>query len=179
MKNITKTLAMVGLSACVVIGGAISGCAATPTYYSVIKAKSYQTSECKNRDDMKFVAYFTDAGNETTKYTICADCGKVNGKETLTKVDNTWTNYGEGVVYTGTLPNGQKIMTVASIANDSVQECDSVYVYVPTDVVAGYKLYQVDKSGNKTTVATYTTSDNTGIVVNLSNGAAMLLMEAE
>ena len=89
-KRILKTLAMLGLSVCILVGGAVSGVAEEPA-----------RKECKeNEHEWKtFVEYRedcvpTDFTLEGKTFTLCPHCGKEGRKDPvqrLTKVKNTFS----------------------------------------------------------------------------------------
>ena len=111
-KRILKTLAMLGLSVCILVGGAVSSVAEEPA-----------RKECKeNEHEWKtFVEYRedcvpTDFTLEGKTFTLCPHCGKEGRKDPvqrLTKVKNTFSNFSNLEIYEGSLQDGPKIMTVA------------------------------------------------------------------
>ena len=111
-KRIMKTLAMLGLSVCILVGGAVSGVAEEPA-----------RKECKENEHKwkTFVEYRedcvpTDFTLDGKTFTLCPHCGKEGRKDPvqrLTKVKNTFSNFSNLEIYEGSLQDGPKIMTVA------------------------------------------------------------------
>ena len=77
----------------------------------------HQTSTCGDDDhsNAEILARFKNADGSTSFYTICAEGGEVNGSAALTKLTSASSNFYGTHVCTGTLDNGQRVMTVACI----------------------------------------------------------------
>ena len=86
MKNLMKSFAMFTLSACMLAGGVLSSFAAGAP---AIAIQSHQGSSCGGTGKAEIVAQFSNAGS----YTICAECGRVNGESGLTQVDQAVANF--------------------------------------------------------------------------------------
>ena len=173
-KRILKTLAMLGLSVCILVGGAVSGVAEEPA-----------RKECKeNEHEWKtFVEYRedcvpTDFTLDGKTFTLCPHCGKEGRKDPvqrLTKVKNTFSNFSNLEIYEGSLQDGPKIMTVAfyyqtcmnkvvctkcgkvksnTVVTDArVMDSDvTANIELPASAVQGYTLQQVHADGSKTPV---------------------------
>ena len=94
----------------------------------------------------EIVAQFSNAGS----YTICAECGRVNGESGLTQVDQAVANFAGVKVYQGEVA-GQRIMTAACLqSTGSVIKDLEVNVMLPRPSVEGYDLYQVNLDGTET-----------------------------
>ena len=173
-KRIMKTLAMLGLSVCILVGGAVSGVAEEPA-----------RKECKENEHKwkTFVEYRedcvpTDFTLEGKTFTLCPHCGKEGRKDPvqrLTKVKNTFSNFSNLEIYEGSLQDGPKIMTVAfyyqtcmnkvvctkcgkvksnTVVTDArVMDSDvTANIELPASAVQGYTLQQVHADGSKTPV---------------------------
>ena len=173
-KRILKTLAMLGLSVCILVGGAVSGVAEEPA-----------RKECKENEHKwkTFVEYRedcvpTDFTLEGKTFTLCPHCGKEGRKDPvqrLTKVKNTFSNFSNLEIYEGSLQDGPKIMTVAfyyqtcmnkvvctkcgkvksnTVVTDArVMDSDvTANIELPASAVQGYTLQQVHADGSKTPV---------------------------
>ncbi len=187
MKNTLKTIAMLNLSACVLIGGAISSFAAEPATAQVVEHKdcacSNHSSKCDVPEDVSgenttIVAQFKNTDGSTSNYTICSDCGKVNGKATLTKVNNAFANFSNLRVYTGTLDNGEKIMTVTCLGGQGAITDVSANVELPASVVEGYDLYLVNEDGTETKLDV-SIGRKAFVKVSMQDGAALIHMVAQ
>ena len=193
-----KTLAMLSLSACVITGCAISSFAAEPvtTVSSYVVTSSvissaavvpastsaavlgHQTSTCGDDDhtNAEILARFQNADGSTSYYTICAEGGEVNGEAALTRVDSASSNFYGTHVYTGTLDNGQRVMTVACISGSGAMTGRTADVHVPNSVIKGYDLYLVGSDGTETklNVSSRSNSNYSVVRVNMQDGAALL-----
>lgn len=183
MKKCMKTIAMFSLSACVLTAGAISSFAAAPTA-STVKILGHATSTCeeyrsnRDNDNAVIVAQFKDADDTAKNYTICAEGGEVNGKATLTKVNETFANFTGLQVYTGTLDNGEKIMTVACLGGSGAMTGVSANVELPRSAVEGYDLYLVNADGTETKLDV-SLGKKASMKVNMEDGAALIRMVAQ
>ena len=170
-KRIMKTLAMLGLSVCILVGGAVSGVAEEPA-----------RKECKENEHKwkTFVEYRedcvpTDFTLDGKTFTLCPHCGKEGRKDPvqrLTKVKNTFSNFSNLEIYEGSLQDGPKIMTVAfyyqtcmnkvvctkcgkvksnTVVTDArVMDSDvTANIELPASAVQGYTLQQVHAAGSK------------------------------
>ena len=119
-----KTFAMIGLSACMLAGGAISSFAAEPASGSRYTANilSHQINSCDDTARAEIVVQFTSEYGDAKVYTICSECGDVTsssgGSGSLSRVKDTTANFGGVKVYQGKLDNGERVMTVACINSD-------------------------------------------------------------
>ena len=154
MKTSTKTLAMLTLSACVITGSAVSSFAATPVTAGAA-VLGHQTSTCGDDDhsNAEILARFKNADGSTSFYTICAEGGEVNGSAALTELTSASSNFYGTRVYTGTLDNGQRVMTVACINGNGAMTGTTADVRVPNDAVKGYDLYLVGSDGTSRAAA--------------------------
>ncbi len=178
MKNTLKTIAMLNLSACVLIGGAISSFAAAPTS-TTAQVVSHKVSTCSaSNDNAAIVVQFKNADGTTSNYTICADCGKVNGKSTLTAVSGAFTNFADLNVYTGTLDNGEKIMTVTCLGGQGAMTNVTANVELPASVVEGYDLYLVNEDGTETKLDV-SIGRKAFVKVSMQDGAVLIHMVAQ
>ena len=160
MKTSTKTLAMLTLSACVITGSAVSSFAATPVTAGAA-VLGHQTSTCGDDDhsNAEILARFKNADGSTSFYTICAS-----------------SNFYGTRVYTGTLDNGQRVMTVACINGNGAMTGTTADVRVPNDAVKGYDLYLVGSDGTETklNVSSRSNSSCSVVRVNMQDGAALI-----
>ena len=169
MKTSMKTLAMLTLSACVITGSAVSSFAAAPVTAGVA-VLGHQTSTCGDDDhsNAEILARFKNADGSTSFYTICAEGGEVNGSAS--------SNFYGTRVYTGTLDNGQRVMTVACINGNGAMTGTTADVRVPNDAVKGYDLYLVGSDGTETKLNVSSSSNSSCSVVrvNMQDGAALI-----
>ncbi len=182
MRKMIKTAAMLSLSACVVAGGTISSFAAAPEA-GTLTVWGHATSTCEayssaDNDNAVILAQFRDADGTSRNYAICAECGEVNGKETLTKVENTFANFNGLQVYTGTLDNGEKVMTVTCLSGQGAMTDVSASVEMPASVVQGYDLYLVNADGTETKLDV-SVGRKAFVKVNMQDGAALIHMVAQ
>lgn len=181
-KRILKTLAMLGLSACILVGSAVSGFAAdAPDKKEECKEDKHEwTTVVEYRDDCVPTEFQTSAG----KIVLCPHCGKEGKKdpvECLSLVKNTFSNFSNLKIYSGTLENDQKVMTVAfyyptRIETDVCTKCDKVgakrtydarvmkfgvtaNIEMPAEVLNGYTMMLVQADGSETPVE-YLVSEN-------------------
>ncbi len=190
MKNSMKTLAMLSLSACVLVGGAVSSFAAEPSTAQVVTHKAcvcndYSSTKCSASnckadvtDNMGIVAQFQNADGTTKTYNICSGCGKVNGKSTLTKVSDAFANFSGLTVYKGTLDNGETVMTITCLGGAGAITDVSANVELPAEAVEGYDLYLVNEDGTETKLDV-SIGRKAYVKVNMQNGAALIHMVAQ
>ena len=178
MKNSVKTLAMLTLSACVVTGGAISSFAAAPVTSGSAAVIAHQTSTCGDDDhaNAEILARFKNADGSTSFYTICAEDGEVNGEAALTKLTSASSNFYGTQVYTGTLDNGERIMTATCISGNGAMTNISADVRIPNSDIKGYDLYLVGSDGTETklNVSSSSNSNYSVVRVNMQDGAALI-----
>ena len=183
MKKMMKTTAMLSLSACVMVGSAISSFAAAPES-GTLKVWGHTTSTCQeyrsnvNNANAVILAQFQGANGTNHNYAICAECGDVNGKAALTKVENAFANFSGLQVYTGTLDNGEKIMTVTCLSGQGAMTDVSANVELPVSAVQGYDLYLVNEDGTETKLDV-SMGRKAFVKVNMQDGAALIHMVAQ
>ena len=175
MKTTLKTIAMFTLSACVMTGGAVASFAAEPASISAA-VLAHQTSTCGDYDNAnaEILARFSNADGSTSFYDICAEGGEVNGTDTLTRLNNVSSNFSGTRVYTGTLDNGQRVMTVACLSGNGAMTGVSADVWVPKSAVEGYDLYLVHSDGTETKLDTDMRTSSAVIHVDMQDGAALI-----
>lgn len=181
MKTMMKTLAMLSLSACILVGGAVSSFAAGTSHYTA-NILSHQTNDCEGTQWAEIVVRFSSPYGATQTYTICAECGDVNGVGTLSKVSNATANFGGLKIYQGTLDNGERIMTVSCLTSEYASLRDvTADVMLPSSSIEGYDLYLVNADGTETKLDVSTSSSWSGddwahIDVYMDGGAALIRM---
>ena len=117
-----KMLAMLGLSACILVGGAVSGFAAEPSSGSQTEYEhqwKYETELKNTCIDTSFQHKNADGTMEAI--TLCPVCGTEaktsvwsNEKDIhLAKVSGAFANFSGLTIYTGTLRDGMDVLTVA------------------------------------------------------------------
>ena len=96
MKTMMKQIAMLTLSACMLVGGAVSSFAATgaSSHYTV-SILGHQTNDCEGTAKGEIVARFSSPYGDVQDYVICGECGDVNGKSCLSEVDDATANLSE------------------------------------------------------------------------------------
>ena len=101
---------------------------------------------------------------------------EVNGSAALTELTSASSNFYGTHVYTGTLDNGQRIMTVACINGNGAMTGTTADVRVPNDAVKGYDLYLVGSDGTETKldVSSRSNSNYSVVRVNMQDGAALI-----
>ena len=173
MKKLMKSFAMFTLSACLLMGGVLSSFAAGAP---AIAIQSHKGSSCGGTGNAEIVAQFTDAKGKAESYTLCAECGKVNGKSGLTKVDNAVANFSGTKVYQGEVA-GQRVMTVACLgsAGSAIKDLE-VNVMMPRYAVEGYDLYQVHLDGSETKLEIGGDARWAYVDVFMAEGAALVRM---
>lgn len=176
---------MIALSACMIAGTAFSACAAPvengTTGSAVILA--HLTSSCKvdpkeqSNPNAQIVVKFTDANGESRNYTICAECGEVNGMDgILTAVKDTVANFDSPYVYTGTLDNGETVMTVTCLSGDGAMTGIRANVWLPKETVKGYDLYLVNADGTESRVNMTDKGSRVILDVDMKDGASLIRM---
>ena len=114
MKNrVLKALAAFGLSVCVLAGSSVVGMAEETPGKTECKEHTWKTTteyktECV---ETTFQHKLPDGTTETL--TLCPKCGKVKNNTQLTKVNGVFSNFSNLTVHTGTLKNGEQVMTAA------------------------------------------------------------------
>lgn len=178
MMNPAKTVATLTLSACVLTGGAVSSFAALPAGAVSAAVLGHQTSTCGDNDNTngEIIARFVNADGSARTYTICAEGGEVNGKDTLTKLSSTSANFSGLNVYTGVLDNGERVMTVACLSGGKAMDNVSATVWVPKSAVEGYDLYLVNSDGTETKLDVSLHASSAVFNVNMKDGASLIHM---
>lgn len=178
MLNPAKTVATLTLSACILTGGAASSFAVVPAGTVSAAVLGHQTSTCGDNDNSngEIIARFVNADGSTSTYTICAEGGEVNGKNTLTKLSNTSANFSGLNVYTGKLDNGEHVMTIACFSAGKAMDNVSSTVWVPKAAVEGYDLYLVNSDGTETKLDVSLHSSSAVFNVNMKDGASLIHM---
>ena len=151
MKTMMKRIAMLTLSACMLVGGAVSSFAATgaSSHYTV-SILGHQTNDCEGTANGEIVARFSSPYGDVQDYVICGECGDVNGKSCLSEVDDATANFSELCVYQGKLDNGERIMTVACLSSGvNAMSGVTANVMMPWDAIEGYDLYLVNADGTE------------------------------
>ena len=181
MKATLKTIAMLSLSACIMIGGTCTSFAAAADsgYTAAVQGHStHNTIDCNNYQYGEIIAQFTDASGASKSYTICADCGMVNGVSTLSRVSDAIANVSGVDVYRGKLDNSQMIMTVACFSSNRAAE-GTVNVMMPKSVVENYDLYVVNPDGSESAVSVSYTDDWAHLEVKMQDGPALIRMYSQ
>ena len=129
-----------------------------------------------DHSNAEILARFKNADGSTSFYTICAEGGEVNGSTALTELTSASSNFYGTRVYTGTLDNGQRVMTVACINGNGAMTGTTADVRVPNDAVKGYDLYLVGSDGTETKLNVSSSSNSSCSVVrvNMQDGAALI-----
>ncbi len=114
MKNrILKALASFGLSVCVLAGSSVVSMAEETPGKTECKEHTWKTTteyktECV---ETTFQHKLPDGTTETL--TLCPECGKIKNNTQLTKVNGVFSNFSNLTIHTGTLKNGEQVMTAA------------------------------------------------------------------
>lgn len=186
MRKNFKMAAMIALSVCMVAGTAFSACAApveneTRNGNAVILA--HKTSSCKvdpskkSNPNAQIVVQFTDENGESKSYTICAECGDVDGVSgILTAVRTPVANFESPYVYTGTLDNGETVMTVTCLSGNGAMTGVRANVWIPKETVEGYDLYLVNADGTETKVGITDKGSRVVLDVDMKDGASLIRM---
>lgn len=172
MNRTAKAVAMLSLSACVLVGGAVSSFAAEPTATATVTGRT-TSSCCDGGDKDKILAQFQNKDGTVSSYSICAEGGEVNGVEALEEVKYTFSNFSGTTVYEGTLDNGEKVMTVT---------CGSQYgatIDIDKEAVEGYDLYVVNSDGTETKLEVGIGARRASFKVDMSEGAVLIHMVAQ
>ena len=200
-KRILKTLTMLGLSVCILVGGAVSGFAADAKEDKCPKSEDGKHT-WEHVVEYKQDCVFTDfrVGNETV--TLCPHCGREgekNSVQSLTKVKNTFSNFSNLEIYTGTLKNGQKAMTVAFYYPTAIEkrvctQCNkeevlsttkarvmaadvTANIQLPADAVKGYTLMKVNADGSQSPVeVSFDESGHAFFQLNASSGSQLIIL---
>lgn len=171
MKSMMKTFAMLSLSACVLMGCAVSSSAASPSASVVL---GYSTSSCDDEARAEIVAQMEKDGTTTT-YSICSSCGDVDDEDCLSEIDNAFANFSGLEAYTGVLDNGQRVMALGCISGDGAMNHIDANIEMPASYVEGYTLYQVTENG-ETPVSVSIENGIARFTVSMQDGAALLEM---
>ena len=199
MKNrILKALASFGLSVCVLAGSSVVSMAEETPGKTECKEHTWKTTteyktECV---ETTFQHKLPDGTTETL--TLCPECGKVKNNTQLTKVNGVFSNFSNLTVHTGTLKNGEQVMTAAFyyptvIERVICEKCGTVKseevtparvmaqpviasIEVPADTVSGYSLMQINADGTETPVSvSYNTELNKAYFrLDVTTGAQLL-----
>ena len=183
MKTMMKRIAMLTLSACMLVGGAVSSFAATgaSSHYTV-SILGHQTNDCEGTAKGEIVARFSSPYGDVQDYVICGECGDVNGVSSLKKVSNATANFSGLKIYQGTLDNGERIMTVSCLSSGYTALTNvSANVMLPSSSIEGYDLYLVNADGSETKLDISTSSAWSGddwahIDVYMDGGTALIRM---
>lgn len=179
MKHLMKTFALLGLSACLLTSGAIAACAQTPDAVPSVSgftALSRKNSDCGGHHaDAALTAQFKDADGTLHNYTLCAEGGEVDGKRNaLTKVHAVFSRY-DGDAYTGTLDNGEQILTLVCYEDDKhAAKTDNTTVYVLLSVLEGHDAYLVNTDGTETKIEVQPVGREGKFHIDLRDGAALV-----
>lgn len=177
MKHMIKTIAMLSLSACVLVSGAVSSFAANAADNYTASILYHQSDACEGTSQAEMVVRFTDAYGAASTYTICAECGDVNGKSTLTAVKDAVANFGGLEVYQGKLDNGVQVMTVSCMTSEyAALSGVTASVMLPKSSIEGYDLYLIHADGTESKLETRDSSSYVYLDVYMENGAALIEM---
>ena len=177
MKTMMKRIAMLTLSACMLVGGAVSSFAATgaSSHYTV-SILGHQTNDCEGTAKGEIVARFSSPYGDVQDYVICGECGDVNGESGLSKVKDAYGNFSELYVYQGKLDNGERVMMVSCLTSEvNAMSGVTANVMLPWSAVDGYDLYLVNADGTETKLEPYGT-DWAYLNVYLDGGTALIRM---
>ena len=174
MKRIASSIAVLGLSACLLAGSAIPAFAAAPA--AVITG--HQASTCHNATNANMViaAQFTQEDGTVSTHTICAYGGEVDGKAALTRASGVFANFSDLYVYTGTLPEGTQVMTVSCLGASGAMKHITADLQLPQQLVAGYDLYLIQSDGQEVNLNIDRSGTWAKTSVRLQDGAALLRM---
>lgn len=168
---------MLSLSACVLAGGAVSSFAATAADNYTASILYHQSDDCEGTAKAQMAVRFTSPNGTTNTYTICAECGDVNGKSTLTAVKDAVANFGGLEVYQGNLDNGVRIMTVSCMTSEySAMSGVTASVMMPKSSIEGYDLYLINADGTESKLEPRDSSSYVYLDVYMENGAALIEM---
>lgn len=172
MNRTAKTVAMLSLSACVLVGSAVCSFAAEPTATATVTGRT-TSSCCDGGAKNKILARFQNEDGTVSNYSICSEGGEVNGVAALEEVDYAFSNFSGTTVYEGILDNGEKVMTVT---------CSSQYVAnidINKEAVEGYDLYVVNNDGTETKLEVGIGARRASFKVDMSQGAVLIHMVAQ
>lgn len=167
-------------------------------------------TECKEHTWKTTTEYKTECVETTFQHklpdgttetlTLCPECGKVKNNTQLTKVNGVFSNFSNLIVHTGTLKNGEQVMTAAFyyptvIERVICEKCGTVKseevtparvmaqpviasIEVPANTVSGYSLMQINADGTETPVSvSYNTELNKAYFrLDVTTGAQLLRM---
>ena len=108
-------------------------------------------------------------------HTLCAEGGEVDGKRNaLTKVHAVFSRY-DGDAYTGTLDNGEQILTLVCYEDDKhAAKTDDTTVYVLLSVLEGHDAYLVNADGTETKIEVQLVGREGKFHIDLRGGAALV-----
>ena len=174
MKRIATSIAVLGLSTCLLAGSAIPAFATAPA----AAVTGHQASTCHNETnpDAVIVAQFPQADGTTVTHTLCAYGGEVDGKAALTRVSGVFANFSNPYVYTGTLPEGQQVMTVSCMGGNGARKYITADLQLPHELVAGQDLHLVQADGSSVKLSIDRSGTWAKVSVPMQDGAALLLM---
>lgn len=204
MRNrVLKALAALGLSVCVLAGSAVAGMAeGTPSEKADCTEHVWKTTTEYKYDcvETAFRHQLPDGTVETLK--LCPGCGREDGTARLKKVNGAFSNFSGLEVYSGTLKNGEQVMTVAfyyptTIRKVVCEKCGLVKseittparcmasqveasVELPASAVEGYTLMLVHADGTESPVE-LSRNEETGkafFKLDLTSGAQLLRLAA-
>ena len=172
MKRIASTIALLGLSACLLAGGAVPAFAATAPEVSVT---AHQSSSCTHDSNAAFTARFVQEDGTVVSHSFCAACGKVDGKAILNSVTAN-ANFSGLKVFTGTLPEGTRVMTVTCLSGSGAKTGVHPNVSMDHDVLAGHDVYAVGADGTMAPVEVQCGRWLDRITVPMEDGATLLVL---
>lgn len=172
MKRIASTIALLGLSACLLAGGAVPAFAAAAPEVSVT---AHQSSSCTHDSNAAFTAQFVQEDGTVVSHSFCAACGKVDGEALLNSVTAN-ANFSGLKVFTGTLPDGTRVMTVTCLGGNGARTGVHPNVSLDRDVLAGYDVYAAGADGTMTPVEVQRGRWLDRITVPMDDGAALLVL---
>ena len=203
-----KTLAMLGLSACILAGGAVSGFAAEPggSQEDCKHEWRYETELKTTCIDTTFQHRTTDGTVETI--TLCPVCGKEGasaawkpGDVQLTEVKDAFANFSGLTIHTGTLSNGMQVLTVGFYYPDTTEKqvcklcgetqilshSDARLMYgqvdasieLPKEVVESYDLMLVNEDGSETKLDVSIGEKKAFFKLNMTPGTRLIRLAAK
>lgn len=176
MKTMMKRITMLTLSACMLVGGAVSSFAAESSSHYTAAILGHQTNSCEGTEKAEVVVRFSSPYGDVQDYVICGECGEVNGKSSLQEVDDAVANFSKLYVYQGKLDNGERVMTVSCLTSEvNAMSGVTANVMLPWNAIEGYDLYLVNADGTETKLEPYGT-DWAYIDVYMDGGTALIRM---
>ena len=159
--------------------------AVAPTYSSVGLTEGSHCADCglvfKEQEVIPALVPDTNVDfhlNQTgvlSSHRVDVATGAQKDAPALQAVTSAYTNFSGLTVFHGTLANGERIMTVALIGSDGISEVDiTLNVVVNTDVVAGYRLMQVNADGTETELSVGSGNGKSSFALNFANGAQII-----